>query len=116
LLAGALLVLYFFSASFLIADITTYPVQRQTRSKLVRLANNLLPPSSPPIKNLRTRRIARHTTAKPKKTSTLKVRRFFMGGELGGNKLFANLTSLLLVCLWTGYVVISAIKNEAEKK
>lgn len=46
----------------------------------------------------------------------LLVRRFFMGGELGGNKLFANLTSLLLVCLWTGYVVISAIKNEAEKK
>jgi len=42
------------------------------------------------------------------------ARRFYCGGELGGNKNLCRATSALLVGLWFGYVIVSALKTKGN--
>jgi len=42
------------------------------------------------------------------------ARRFYCGGELGGNKNLCRATSALLVALWFGYVILSALKTKGN--
>merc|ERR1712054_533919 len=42
------------------------------------------------------------------------LRRFYCGGELGGNKNLCRATSALLVALWFGYVIVSALKTKGH--
>jgi len=42
--------------------------------------------------------------------AVLIIRRYYCGGELGGNKMVAQGTSLFFVLLWLGYVTVSALK------
>merc|ERR1711988_1962897 len=48
--------------------------------------------------------------------AVLILRRYYAGGELGGNLMGCRLTSGTLVLLWVGYVVVSSIKNADSSK
>jgi len=42
---------------------------------------------------------------------TLMLRRFYVGGELGGDKNIANATAGMYICLWFAYIIISSFRT-----